>query len=51
VVFSPEYQAVIAQTPQIRYRTSKVVWILLGLVLLIIVFGLVALFIKAPVAP
>lgn len=51
VVFSPEYQAVIAQTPHIRYRTSKVVWILLGLVLLIIVFGLVALFINAPVAP
>ncbi|PAW69614.1 MAG: hypothetical protein B9S38_09450 [Verrucomicrobiia bacterium Tous-C4TDCM] len=50
MVFSPEYQAVIAQTPHIRYRTSKVVWILLGLVLLIIVFGLVALFIKAPVA-
>lgn len=44
VVFSPEYQAVITQTPQIRYRTSKVVWIALGLVLLIIVFGIVASF-------
>ena len=51
VVFSPEYQQVIAQTPHIKYRTSKVVWVLLIVVLLIIVLGLVALFIKAPTAP
>jgi Ca2+/Na+ antiporter len=38
VVFSPEYQEVIAQTPHIRYRTSKWVWILLILFLLFIVF-------------
>lgn len=50
VVFSPEYQAVIAQTPHIRYRTSKVVWILLGLVVILIVAGLAALFISAPTA-
>lgn len=48
VVFSPEYQAVIAQTPHIRYRTSKWVWILLVLVLLLIVF---ALFVTVPTAP
>lgn len=48
MVFSPEYQAVIAQTPHIRYRTSKVVWILLLLVLVLIVF---ALFITVPTAP
>jgi hypothetical protein len=35
---------VIAQTPHIRYRTSKVVWIALGLLLLIIVLGIVASF-------
>jgi hypothetical protein len=38
MVFSPEYQEVIAQTPHIRYRTSKWVWILLILFLLFIVF-------------
>lgn len=48
VVFSPEYQAVIAQTPHIRYRTSKVVWILLLLVLVLIVF---ALFVTVPTGP
>lgn len=40
VVFSPEYQAVIAQTPHIRYRTPLVVWILLIVLLLIILFGM-----------
>jgi hypothetical protein len=35
-VFSEEYQAVIEQTPHIKYRTSILVWILLGLVLLVI---------------
>lgn len=42
MVFSDEYQAAIAQTPHIKYRTSKLVWILLGLVLLLIVIGIVA---------
>lgn len=32
-VFSPEYQAVIAEAPQIRHRTSKWVWIILLLFL------------------
>jgi len=36
-VFSPEYQEVIRQTPHIKYKTSIVVWILLGIVLLVIV--------------
>ena len=42
VVFSDEYQAAIAQTPHIKYRTSVVIWILLGLVLLIIAIAGVA---------
>jgi hypothetical protein len=36
MVFSDEYKNVIEQTPHIKYRTSIVIWILLGLV----VFGL-----------
>jgi len=32
-VFSPAYQDVIRQTPHIKYKTSIVVWIVLGLVL------------------
>jgi len=41
VVFSEEYRAVIEQTPHIKYRTSIVVWILLGLVLLLIAIGII----------
>jgi hypothetical protein len=41
-VFSDEYRLVIEQTPHIKYKTSIVVWIFLGLVLLLIVAGLVA---------
>lgn len=41
VVFSEQYKQVIEQTPHIRYRTSKVVWILLGLVLLLLSIALI----------
>jgi len=41
MVFSPEYKAVIAATPHIRYRTSLLNWILL-FVFLAVVVGLVA---------
>lgn len=37
MVFSPDYQAVISATPHMKYRTSKLVWIALGLVIAIIV--------------
>ena len=43
VVFSDHYQEVIAATPHIRYRTSIVVWVLLGLLVGIIGFGILAL--------
>ena len=36
-ILSPEYQAIVAATPEIKYRTSIVIWILLGLVLVFIV--------------
>lgn len=41
-VFSDEYKEIIRQTPDIRYRTSIVVWIflgLLGVVILFVLFG------------
>ena len=41
MIFSPEYQAVIAATPHIKYRTSIVVWILLILLLVLIGFAFV----------
>ncbi len=44
-VFSDEYQAVIQQTPHIKYRTSIVVWILFGLLVLALVAGLFAAFV------
>lgn len=46
-VFSPDYQRVIEQTPHIKYRTSIVVWILLGLLVLLIGGALVAVFVGA----
>jgi hypothetical protein len=47
MVFSPEYQEIIAATPHIRYKTSIVVWIILGIFLLLIVLGLAAAFLSA----
>lgn len=41
-VFSPEYQQVVAATPQIKYKTSIIVWIVLGILITIIVLGLFA---------
>lgn len=41
-VFSPEYRVVMEQTPHIKYRTSVLVWILLGLVLAVIAFAVIA---------
>jgi hypothetical protein len=40
MVFSPQYQDIIAATPHVKYKTSVVVWILLGLVVLLVVFGI-----------
>lgn len=41
-VFSDEYQEVIGQTPHIKYRTSIVVWIVLGILLLAVTAIIVA---------
>jgi hypothetical protein len=40
MVFSDDYKRVIQETPQIKYRTSIVVWVFLGLLLILIVIGL-----------
>jgi len=42
-VFSPGYQSVIAATPHVKPKTSTAVWIILGVFLLIIVLGLIAI--------
>ena len=42
VVLSPEYADIVAQTPHLRYRTSRWVWIALLVVVLLIVAGVVA---------
>jgi hypothetical protein len=41
-VFSDEYKRIIEETPHIKYRTSIVVWILLGVVLLLLGAAFVA---------
>jgi hypothetical protein len=39
MVFSPEYKEIIAATPEMRYKTSIVVWVVLGLFILVILFA------------
>ncbi len=46
MVFSPQYQQIIAATPHVKYRTSKVVWIVAGLFALLVI-ALFALFARA----
>lgn len=41
-VLSEEYQQIVAATPHIKYKTSIVVWIFLGLLFVLIVLGVVA---------
>lgn len=48
MVFSEEYRTVIEQTPHIKYRTSIIVWIVLGLLLALILFGLTAALFTRP---
>lgn len=43
VVFSDEYREVVRKTPHIKYKTSMVVWILLGLLLLLLTFGMMSI--------
>jgi tellurite resistance protein TehA-like permease len=40
-VFTPEYKRVIEATPHIRYKTSIVVWIFVGLLIALISIGIV----------
>jgi hypothetical protein len=47
MVFSPEYQRVIAETPHIKYRTSIVIWILLGLLLLFVGLAMFGLLVRS----
>lgn len=42
-IFTDEYKRVIAATPHIKYRTSIIVWIFLGLLLFLLALGLVGL--------
>jgi hypothetical protein len=37
VIFTSDYQDVIAATPHIKYKTSLLVWIILGIVILLVV--------------
>lgn len=44
MVFSDRYKQVIARTPHVKYKTSIIVWILLGLLVLILMFAMVGIF-------
>jgi Ca2+/Na+ antiporter len=41
-IFAPDYPAIVAATPHIRYRTSIIVWVVLGLLVAGIVLVIVA---------
>ncbi len=43
VVFTESYQEVIAATPHIKYQTSKWVWIVLGVIVLVIALAMIGL--------
>lgn len=46
MVFSPEYQKIIAQTPHIKYRTSIIVWVFVGLLLVLLGLGVASMFVR-----
>jgi hypothetical protein len=46
MVFSDEYHDVIEQTPHIKYRTSILVWILLGLVVALVALAFLAVLMR-----
>lgn len=41
-IFAPDYPAIVAATPTVKYRTSIVVWIVLGLLVLVIAAAILA---------
>jgi hypothetical protein len=43
-IFAPEYQAVIAATPEVKYRTSILVWLFLALLVALLAFGMLGNF-------
>ena len=43
MVFSEPYKDIVAATPHVKYKTSKAVWIILGIVLAVIALGIVAI--------
>jgi hypothetical protein len=43
-IYSPEYQDVIAATPHVKYKTSILVWVFLGLLVALLAFGMLASF-------
>ena len=47
MVFSERYREVINATPEIKYKTSIVVWVLLGLILILIGIGFTAAIFQA----
>ena len=47
MVFSAPYKDIIAATPHVKYKTSMIVWIILGLIVLLVVGGVAALLFSA----
>ena len=50
MIFSPEYQVIREMTPEIKYRTSIIVKVCVGLLIALILIGLVVVFVGLAVA-
>lgn len=48
VVFSPAYQEIIAQTPEVKYRTSKLMKVLIAILLVLVGVILTGVYFSAP---
>ncbi|MCB9654223.1 MAG: hypothetical protein H6729_08870 [Deltaproteobacteria bacterium] len=42
-IFAPDYEAIVRQTPHIRYRTSVVTWIIFGLIVAVLIAALIGM--------
>lgn len=45
-VFAPDYAAIVAATPHVKYRTSVVVWIVLGILVLVLLAAGISVFVN-----
>ena len=48
VVFSPEYQEIREATPEVKYKTSMIVWVFLAILVVLLGVALAFAFVETP---